>query len=68
MGAVYGKKEDWNTTFQLDYFSVNVEGQYIHIYYYGPFLLQKLIARIWKEIQVIHILLIYGKFRKTQRS
>jgi len=39
-----------NPKFQLDYFSVNVEGQYMHIYYYGPFLLQKWIARIWKEI------------------
>jgi hypothetical protein len=42
MGAIYGKKEDWNMTFQLDYFSVNVEGQYMHIYYYGPFFVTKI--------------------------
>jgi len=52
MKRYFGDEINWNKPVKFDYFAVNVGGerQHMHILYFGSWLPQSFLKKIWKEI------------------
>jgi len=52
MHRFFGPEEGWDKKVKFEYFAVNVSGsrQHMHILYFGSFLPQPILKKMWKEI------------------